>query len=390
MKNTFIFIFLVSCIALYSQSLEKNHWWIEGSLFSGEIIKPDEHVISILQDGNCKVYDLRVGYADLDSSAFASIYNYPTFGMGFSMTDFSNVKMYSGTDLGNIYALYGFMEVSLIRYKKIRLNPNFSVGFSYNTDTYIPVLNSDKIFSSIPFMIYVGLDFGLKYQPADHWEFGLALNAKHYSNGRLGIMNKGINICGGNASLRYYLSPNNSQYPKKTNLPYQRYFYYHVAVSAGVQTYLEDLKVRRDEIQEGKERRYSKFSVSSDISYRFSRIYGFGIGLNLFYVPSTYSFSEYDKITFGEDVASTLKYDPISVGISVNQELYYKNAAVFGNLGYYLYRELGKRVDEKKYYQQFGFRYYFPKMNDFFLGYSIKAHEFKKAEYFEFSLGKRF
>ena len=390
MKYIPVLILFVSYLELYSQHFNKDKWSIEGSISFGEIKKPDELVTSLLQNGTCNVYDLRFGYADLDGSAFASAYNYPTFGMGLSMADFSKVKMYSGSGLGNIYALYGFMEMTLIRHKKFRLDPIASIGFSYNTDIYDPISKPDKIFSGIPFMIYAGLDFGLRYHLTRQWELGMAVNAKHYSNGRLAIMNKGINILGGNASLRYYLSPNKPQYQRTTIAPFQKHFYYRMALGAGVQTYLEDLKVHREEIREGKERLYSKFSVTSDISYRFSRMYGCGVGLNLFFVPSTRSFSEYDKITFGEDAANTLKYEPVSIGVSINQELYYKNIALFGNFGYYLYRELGQRVDEKPFYQQAGFRYYFPKMNDLFLGCSIKAHEFKKAEYFEFSIGKRF
>ena len=390
MKYILILILFASCFELYSQQFNKNRWSVEGNVSFGEIKKPDELVTSLLKDGACKVYDLRVGYADLDSSAFASAYNYPTFGLGLSMTDFSKVKMHSESGLGNIYALYGFMEIPLIKYKKFRLSPIASIGFSYNTDIYDPLSSPDKIFSGIPFMIYAGMDLGLRYHLASQWELGLALNAKHYSNGRLSIMNKGINILGGNMSLRYYLSPDNSQYPPKINRPYKKHFYYHVALGGGMQTYLEDLWVHREEVREGKENLYPKFSVTSGVSYRFSRIYGCGIGLNLFYVPSTHSFSEYDKLTFGEEVASTLKYKPISIGISINQELYYKNVALFGNFGYYLYRELGRRVDEKRFFQQAGLRYYLPRLNDLFFSGSIKAHEFKKAEYFEFSIGKRF
>ena len=385
MKYILILILFAFSFELYSQRLNKDRWSIESNVSWGEIKKPDELVTSLLKDGTCRVYDLRIGYTDLDSSVFASVYNYPTFGAGLSMTDFSDVKMHSGSGLGNIYALYGFMEIPLIRYKKFRLSPVASIGFSYNTDIYDPISNSDKIFSGIPFMVYAGLDFGLRYHLTSQWELGMALNAKHYSNGRLAIMNKGINILGGNASLRYYLSPDNSQFPQKMNTPFRKHFYYHVSLGGGMQTYLEDLWVSR----EGKEKLYSKFSIASDVSYRFSRMYGCGIGLNLFYVPSTGSFSEYDKLTLGDEKASTFKYEPVSVGISINQELYYKNVALFGNFGYYLYRELGNRIDEKPVFQQAGFRYYMPKMYDLFLGCSIKAHEFKKAEYFEFSVGKR-
>ena len=195
-----IIVLLAPCFDLCSQSFNKDRWSVEGSFASGKITKPDAHVIAILKDGTCREYNLRVGYVDTDTSAFAAAYNYPTFGLGFSMADFSDVKMHSGSGLGNIYALYGFMETSLIRYKKLRLAHLFSIGLSYNTDTYDPVHNRDKIFSSFPIMVYVGMDGRLKYQINNQWEIGIGVNVRHYSNGRLGIMNKGINILGGDAS----------------------------------------------------------------------------------------------------------------------------------------------------------------------------------------------
>ncbi len=124
--------------------------------------------------------------------------------------------------------------------------------------------------------------------------------------------------------------------------------------------------------------------------YRWSLRYACGLGVDLFYVPSTQSFKLIDEHRLGNEVASKIKYNPFSTGIAFNQELYYKNLAITASLGYYLYRKLGERTDEATFYQRFGFRYYIPQIHDLFLGISIKAHKFSKAEYFELSVGKRF
>ena len=51
-------------------------------------------------------------------------------------------------------------------------------------------------------MIYVGLGLKLKYRLSEHWEIGVSAGAKHYSNGKYGIWNKGMNNLGGDVSLR--------------------------------------------------------------------------------------------------------------------------------------------------------------------------------------------
>jgi hypothetical protein len=370
---------------LQAQFLHKKHWTIEGDLFFGEIQRPDDHVKRTIQTGTTRAYDLKLGYIDSDSSYFASNYNHPLLGIGFSAIDFSGVRMTREPyDLGNFYALYGFIDRTLIQLNRLKFGYNFNIGLTYNTDVYDKVTNSNKIFSSTPLMVYIGLGLDLNYRLSDKWEIGVKAEAKHYSNGRMGIMNKGINILGENAVLRYYFSPAISEYPKAAASHFTKHFYYHIFAGGGVQTYLEDLMLWKDNF-----RLYSKYFFSSDALYRFSLKYGCGIGLDLFYVPNTTSFREWDEASHEKEEIANLKYHSLSAGIAFNQEIYYNNLALTASMGYYVYRELGLRTDEDPLYQRAGIRYYFPKIHNLFLGSSIKAHKFTKAEYFEFSIGKR-
>lgn len=105
-----------------------------------------------------------------------------------------------------------------------------------------------------------------------------------------------------------------------------------------------------------------------------------------------------DKVLYGEDeVAASPGYVPLSVGLAVVPEVYWKNLAVHVAIGAYPYRHKGVNSQVAKdagdrergrHYEKAGIRYYFPKLGDTFVGFAIKSHSIK-AEYLEFSVGIR-
>ena len=133
--------------------------------------------------------------------------------------------------------------------------------------------------------------------------------------------------------------------------------------------------------------------------YRYALRYATGIGIDMFYSSNMKELEAADRILYGDAaVDASPGYDPISVGIAVVQEVYWKNFAVHVAIGAYPYRhkgvndkELNEKMDDRErgwHYEKAGFRYYFPKLGDTYLGFAIKSHSIK-AEYLEFSVGIR-
>ena len=362
---------------------------LDARWFQGDLKKPDSHLQALLQTGTVRIYDLSVGFIDSDSSYFAVSSRHPIYGLGFSMVDYSRARMIDEPrSLGNLYSLYGYIDRTLFQWKSMGLGYNFESGMTYNTDTYDSISRPNKIFSSIPFMIYIGAGLKLKCRWSDHWEIGASAGAKHYSNGKFGIWNKGMNILGGDVSLRYYYSPPAKNRPHMISPDFKKHFYWHLLAGGGIQHYLEDLQLDDFIARNVKYPVYTKYFISMDVLYRLSLRYACGLGMDLFYIPSLESFRRADEYREGKEAVTGIRYDHFSVGIAFNQELYYKNLAITASLGRYLYRELGLRTDENPIYQRFGCRYYFPRGNNLFVGFCIKAHRFSKAECFEFSMGK--
>jgi hypothetical protein len=144
---------------------------------------------------------------------------------------------------------------------------------------------------------------------------------------------------------------------------------------------------------------HPKFSLSFDAMYRYALRYATGIGIDMFYSSNMKELEAADRILYGDAaVDASPGYDPISVGVAVVQEVYWKNFAVHVAIGAYPYRhkgvndkELNEKIDDRErgwHYEKAGIRYYFPKLADTYLGFAIKSHSIK-AEYLEFSVGIR-
>ncbi|GHV56306.1 hypothetical protein FACS1894182_02590 [Bacteroidia bacterium] len=394
-KSCLLLFLLLSFCELYAQNTgTKEPWSIEGNFFYGKIIKHDKFVKATLQDGPTRIYDLRLGYTDFFSGEAAG-YGYPTCGVGFSMVDFRDVTLYHASDLGNLYTVYLFWNQRLLNFGRFRWTLQGDIGPVYNTDTFDPVTNPGKDFSSSPLMMYIGLATGIKYHFSHRWEMGLSANTRHYSNGRLGVINKGFNITGGNLSLVYHLPSRKYSPVNSVEHSIRKSFYFHFSAGGGIQTYIEDWMLytyseaaRRESYVE---KYHPKYFAATDAMYRFSRKYGSGVGVDLFYMPSLDSFREWDRMNPDHAGEVEPQYHPWSVGIAWNHEVHYRNMALTASLGYYLYRKVGWREStESPMYERIGLRYYFPQFDNLFVNWSIKAHQFHFAEYFELSVGQKF
>ena len=134
--------------------------------------------------------------------------------------------------------------------------------------------------------------------------------------------------------------------------------------------------------------KHPKFCLSADAMYRYALKYATGIGIDVFYSSNMDEIRECDTVLYGEDaVANCEGYSPISLGLAVVQELYWRNLAGYTAVGTYL--KNGISGCQERIYQKAGLRYYFPQFGNTMIGFAIKAQNFR-AENFEFTVGKKF
>ena len=319
----------------------------------------------------------------------------------------SNFRFSDQTKLPDLYTLYGSFERSLLRRKIISMGYLLDFGVTYNPGRYDPVNNPGNDWLSSPVMVYFGAGAFLKFHVGKRWEIGADVMFRHFSNGRLALPNEAINGMGAGLFARYRLKDYDyAEYKNGTmrKPDFKRGMQYVIALGGGVHTCMaewityvektEDPVVKKE--ANAKLKAHPKFSISGDFMYRYSRRYATGIGLDVFYSSNMKELKESDLILYGEErVANSPGYSPISIGVAIVQEVYWNNFAIHVAIGAYPYRHKGvnSNLEEKDrergwHYEKAGFRYYFPKLGNTFLGFAIKSHSIK-AEYLEFSTGIR-
>ena len=96
---------------------------------------------------------------------------------------------------------------------------------------------------------------------------------------------------------------------------------------------------------------YPKFAFQADCLYKYCRTHATGIGLDLFVTPFCKHIAEYD--------GRGIDYDPVSVGISIQHEMCYRNLSLNVGVGRYLYDNDGL-ARNKILYQLVNIKYHFP------------------------------
>lgn len=356
-------------------------------------------------------YDVAVGIQTNpeNRNPYAEAFGFPMINIGFSLSRTSNFKFSDTTKFPDLYTLYGSFERSILKKRLVSAGYLLDFGITYNPGRYDPVNNPGNNWLSSPIMAYFGAGVFAKMHIGKRWEAGVNVMFRHFSNGRLDLPNEALNGVGAGLFVRYRMSDYEyDKYTQKYNFErnWDKGMQYMIVLGGGVHTCMAEwnayVESEPDPVKKAEAaallKAHPKFSLSFDAIYRYSMRYATGIGLDLFYSTNMDALEKSDRVFYGDEAVDNCPgYFPLSVGIAVVQEVYWGNFAVHVAVGAYPYRhkgvngELAKEAGDRErgwHYEKAGFRYYFPKLGDTFVGFAIKSHSIK-AEYLEFSLGVR-
>lgn len=343
-------------------------------------------------------YDVEVGFQTMpsDSCVYVRSYGYPILSVGISVSSLSDFVMDGDSFLPDIYSVYGAFERTHIRKERFSFGHLLNLGITTNPGVYDPVNNPGNTFLSSPVMCYFGGGFFTKWQIGRHWEAGAEVMYRHYSNGMLSVPNGGMDVVGAGVFARYRMEEYSAADFRETSLKpsfKDKGMIYHISFSGGVHSCRSEFKVYNEMVDDPtlkqiKFKRHPRFCLSADAMYRYALKYATGIGIDLFYSSNMEEIKECDRILYGDNTVTANDYMPISVGIAIVQELYWRNLAGYIALGAYPYLRNGVSGCQSRHYEKAGVRYYFPRLGDTFVGFAIKAHNFR-AENFEFTVGKK-
>lgn len=414
MKNLFTYIIAIFCLSVgfassaKAQSINGSDLAISAQGWYGFDIEKSRPNLTSYGYMN---YEAAVGIQTKpeNQNPFAEAFGFPLIDIGISIARAGNFKFSDQTHFPNLYSAYGSFERSILRTERFSAGYLLNFGATYNPAKYDPVNNPGNNWLSAPFMAYFGAGVFGKLHIGKRWETGVNFMFRHFSNGRLSLPNEALNGMGVGVFARYRLSDyDHKKYTTKYGFErdYQRGMQYMIVVGGGVHTCMAEwnayVEREPDPVKKAeaaaKLKAHPKFSLSFDALYRYSMRYATGLGADLFYSSNMKELEASDRIFYGnEAVDRSPGYSPLSVGIAVVQEVYWRNFAVHVAIGAYPYRHKGVNGPEAKaagdrergwHYEKAGIRYYFPKLGDTFVGFAIKSHSIK-AEYLEFSVGVR-
>ena len=349
-------------------------------------------------------YTLEIDYITGPSGGkgdFASAYNYPVFGLGIAYNKLSDVIFRSGTGrYADMAAVYGKITRDLLRTKSLAFGYDISLGLSYSPEYYNAIDNPSNWFFSAPVLFYVTGGGHLTWMATPKLDVEAQISVRHNSSARFAYPNGGLNYWGGGLGARYHMKERsapegNALRPGRiSDELFRKGWSLEIYAGGGVHAcaaeWLAFTKTESKETQAATRlKRWPMASLSADLIYRVGGRFALGVTADGFWCSNTDRLRWADSVIYSEEENAKSKgYSPLSGGIGLVQEVFYKNAALYLQEGVYLYRHMGIHAEHGWLYERAGIRYYPKALSPFFVSACIKAHRFK-ADYMDFSIGIR-
>ena len=333
------------------------------------------------------VSGIAVGYQTTEEdSPYAALYGFPNFGVGLLWEGYSALHYNGISRLSDLVDLYGFVERTLLRGKWFSLDFAFDLGTGFNRAVYDSERNPlNRNFGS-RLLIYVSSGLDLHFPLTGHLEAGVSARFNHYSTGRLGYPNAGLNNPAAYLSLRY----RNATPPKHRPAgafpdPPSRIFY-ELYAGAGIHRCAIEWSVT------GQTTPWAIFSFGGSANFRYRPHLSTGLAVDMYAETPAFltRLQQYERALYGDkQIDAYGPYKGFSAGAGVIQHLHYGRFSAFATVGAYLYRHNGFHDQRGKLYQRIGLKYLLPGSTGLFVALDCKAHGFSRAAMMELTLGVR-
>lgn len=302
-----------------------------------------------------------------------ALYSYPTIGFSF---------FYSGMggfdEIGEVYALYPFINFPLNDNVENRLNFRLGIGLGYLTNKYDPINNYKNfaIGSHLNAAASLFIDYRKTISP--RFTFVAAGGLTHFSNGSTKTPNYGLNMVTVVAGLNFYINRPNPYLDLKF-LPVLRPFEYDNKKWFSLDI-MQSFGTRDMSLQLGK--RYYVSNTAIQLMFPLSMKGKLGLGLEITYDGSDKGVLDQkaaiEGISFYDNDFQLLK-----PGISIAYEMVLSKTSFLFNLGFHLG---GAEKSDGIAYQKAGMKYHF---TDRFFGLIALTAHGGRADYIGYGVGYR-
>ena len=317
-----------------------------------------------------------VAWKLVDSNQWNGVYNKMVYGAGVYVAKFPDRR-----EVGVPLALYGFFQTNLYALKPmdVRLDVELGMAFNWRHLGFNNIMN-DAV--SLPRTVFINIGSQIDFNLSKKMVFGFGPYVTHFSNGGIRRPNRGVNTLSLKASLKYLITPYNA---KKIFLPpFVSKHELDVSFFAGYHNLTAQLEgIDSSEYFEG----LNVFVLGLMPTYQkqISRKVRIGIGMDITYdqgLTATVDIEGGEPIRLGKNGISN-----VELGIFPSCEIKAGRASLILQPGYYLTRKYNL-LGLPRMYERIGARIDFK--HNMYAGVSLRAFQFKGANFIEWTLGKRF
>ena len=393
---TLNFLFLI-CSVAFSQTWHNYKFGAE--YLHGTIMKHNVHLENLVKRP-VNGAKLAVEFQTMGEKPWHQYYRFPVIGLGGTYLDLGNPDM-----LGQVFALYPYINIPVIRTNYFMLNVKPGAGVSYATKTFRDAtvyhpdgsvwLDKSNAAIGSHLNVYFSAGANIEIPVAAGFSLTAEYNWNHISNGSVIQPNSGINMLNTSVGLKYFPNYQNYQVPEKQELAtLSRKFSFEATLAGGVrELYYKDNKM------------YPIASIALGAYRPFSDWYRMGLGLDAFYDGVFNGKTEFKRTYLTTDEFK----NKIRIGVSWQNELMIGRLTAGLHLGLYLYDPIknlepyeeakkglvskpliyGYDIDKEDgwLYTRVVGRYAIT--DHFFASIALKTH-LQKAEFIEWGLGCRF
>ncbi len=343
----------------------------------GRLANTNTDAIKYIESNPYQSIDFRYGIFGNGKKMWHQLHHHPTYGVGISKVLFQPTE----NILGNPWTAYAFYNQPFLRLKTSSLGYDFSFGLAGNWKPYDQQTNPEQ--KAIGSHVTGQLGFAVQYdfKLSNRLDGIIGLSLTHFSNGRIRSPNRGLNLYGLNASVRYRLGASGNSAEQKMAGSFLRvanihheiatfhpYNEFYVVGSLGAVTTFQDINNRSLSYMAG--------SLSIDIAHHFSYTQKLGIGLD-------WSYDESLKVVYQNDypagsVPTHLLYWPgmhLSYEYMVHRWTFITQAGV----------NLKVTGDKGLGYGRLGLRYDLTK--HIFLRVGLRVYKFVASDFLEWGVG---
>ncbi len=205
-KFTLLLVFSLCSFVLSGQNetVKMPYRIFEIKLHGGNHLYTGNTLDELLENGYGAL-EVRYGWQMSEADEWASVHNYPTWGVGWYTGFIGDVDVF-----GNPNALYGWLNLPLTKAdKRNQFEFGLGLGVTYNLIPYDPEDNAINDAIGARLAAYFNANIGGVYAMNREMDLLYGLDLTHFSNGRTVQPNYGLNMIGLNVGIRYHFNRNN-------------------------------------------------------------------------------------------------------------------------------------------------------------------------------------